>query len=392
MKIHTVNTGESLSEIAKLYGLCETDLAEINGIRGNRISVGEELLIIVPTRVHTARHGDTIERICLRYRLRKSDLLTLNPMLSKKKIEAGQRIALKYDERTHGMAVTNGYIYKGTTADALEKALPYMTYATFASAVADEKGIHRVFNEDALLETVKKQNKIPLLKVHDSFAERYKSEAEASAFCDKIIEIAKSGGYKGVLLNSTANANSASDYIRFLINSKKQMIGSDLILLTECDEKTPPEFNEFADGSVLSYSKLWEDDLPSFENGEKKTIADFACDAESIKSFIELPSFARLGNGFVEIEGAKRTARDYGKITEGDAETLTASFDSGHGRCIYPTLTNIKAVLELMSEYGYMGICFDVSRTPSVFLSMYNTMFKTVNYTASVSREGCSRE
>ena len=217
MKIHTVKSGETLSEIASQYGICEKDLAESNGIFGNKTAVGEELLIIVPTRVHTARTGDTIERICLRYRVRKNDLLALNPSLCRKKIEAGQRIALKYDERTHGMAVTNGYIYKGITNDALRHALPYMTYATFASVTADKRGLHKIFNEGVLLDTVKEAGKIPILKVHDSFTERFKSEEETSAFCDELIELARSLDYKGILLNSTSHSDSAEDYIQFLI-------------------------------------------------------------------------------------------------------------------------------------------------------------------------------
>ena len=392
MKIHTVNEGETLSDVAKKYGVCESDLSEINGIIGNKLSAGEEILILVPTRVHTSRYGDTLEKICMRYRVRINDILTLNPTIDKRKLEANKRIILKYDTRTHGMAVTNGCIYKGTTLNALENVLPLMTYATFASVMADQRGFHKIFDEECLLNTVKKESKVPILKIHDSWNERYSNLGNVTEFCDDIIELARKKGYKGILLNSTAHSCSASDYISFMMNLKKRMIGSDLILFTECDEKTPSGFNEIADGSILSYTKLWNEKICSFSEGEKKIISDFACDSESIKSFIELPSFARLGDGFIDIESAKRKARNKETNTVCDDETLTASFDTGHKKCIYPTLKNVKAVLELMSEYGFMGICFDVMRTPSVFLSMYNAMFKTVNYTTSASREGCSRE
>ena len=157
------------------------------------------------------------------------------------------------------------------------------------------------------------------------------------------------------------------------------MIGSDLILITECDECTPGEFCELADGSVLAYTKLWMEKKPTFTLGEETVIADFACKGESTKTFIEIPSFARVGNGFIQIEEAKNAARlNHSEIIH-DEKTLLSETELPKGKCYYPDLKNEKAVLELLSEYGYMGISFDVMRTPIAYLMMYNAMFKTVN-------------
>lgn len=378
MKIHTVTQGETLSSIAEKYGIYEKDLSGINGISDGKIAVGEELLILIPTRVHTARQGDSVERLCLRYRVRKNDVLAFNPTLCDGRLESGERIALKYDEKAMGMAVANGYVYKGTSYEALERALPYMTYATFVSASADERGLHKIFDEENLLKRVIQENKIPLLKIHDNHKKRFENGSLKDKFSEEIIDAAKSHGYKGIVLNSCAFSDSSESYSAFLMNLKKQMIGSDLILITECDEKVPSVFCDLADGSVFSYSKLWDKIDGKFDECERKAIADFACDAESVKSFIELPSFARYDDGFVDIESAKSIARK-GKVTvESNLDTGLSCFSSGRKNYIYPSLSNIKAVLELLSEYGYMGISFDVSRTPRVFLMMYNAMYKTV--------------
>ena len=378
MKIHTVTRGETLSSISEKYGIYEKDLSGINGIEDGKIAAGEELLILIPTRVHTARQGDSVERLCLRYRVRKNDVLAFNPTLCDGRLESGERIALKYDEKAMGMAVANGYVYKGTSSEALERALPYMTYATFVSASADERGLHKIFDEESLLKRVIQENKIPLLKIHDNHKKRFENGSLGDKFSEEIIDAAKSHGYKGIVLNSCAFSDSAESYSAFLMNLKKQMIGSDLILITECDEKSPAVFCDLADGSTFSYSKLWDKIDGKFDECERKAIADFACDAESVKSFIELPSFARCDDGFVDIESAKSIARK-GKVTvESNAVTGLSSFSSGRKNYIYPNLSNIKAVLELLSEYGYMGISFDVSRTPRVFLMMYNAMYKTV--------------
>ena len=219
MKIHEINGNETLPKIAEKYGVHEEYLARINGIEGGTVAEGEELLVLCPTRVHTAKHGDTVERLCMRYRVRKCDLLAQNPELCTGKLRAGQRIALKLGERSHGMAATNGYIYKGTTLDALRMRFPYMTYATFACYTADERRIHRIFDETELLEEVKKASKIPLLRIHDSWGERYKEHDNLKPFYEEIIELAKKSGYKGVCLNSSAFSNSANEYSHFIVNN-----------------------------------------------------------------------------------------------------------------------------------------------------------------------------
>jgi hypothetical protein len=58
----------------------------------------------------------------------------------------------------------------------------------------------------------------------------------------------------------------------------------------------------------------------------------------------------------------------------------------------YPTLESIKATLDTVHEYGFMGISFDIMRVPLSYLAMYNALFGTSSYTCVRSREGCSRE
>ena len=379
MKIHTVQAGEKIAKIAEEYGVRESNLREINGIPDGEVTVGEDLLILCPTRTHTTRGDDTLERICLRYRVRKSDILALNPRILEEKMTQGKTIVLKYDERTHGMAATNGYIYKGCTEKDIKRALPFMTYATFVCRIKKGNKTEPIYREDELLELVKINGKIPLLKIYADTSFTEKNKDEALEFYDNVIEYAKAREYRGIILNSVPYKGSAEFYSSLLVDLRKRLIGYDLILITECDEKTPVEFNDLSDGSILSYTKLWEDDIPSFNDGEKKAISDFACNGESTKTFIDLPSFARLGNGFTDIESARNSARASKIEIKNNGETLLSEFDTPKGKCYYPNLKNEKAVLELLSKYGYMGISFDVMRTPMAHIMMYNAMFKTVN-------------
>ena len=159
----------------------------INEIETGEPAEGEELLILVPTRSYTVQYGDSTDRIALRFGIPKSDILMLNPWIENE-LKPGQKIALKYDERRGGMAVANGYFYKGCQAEKLRRALPYLTYVSFASARADEKGIKKSFDDKEGVQSVLAAGKIPLVRVHDYYTQRYKS-GEKSVFFIKLIYI-----------------------------------------------------------------------------------------------------------------------------------------------------------------------------------------------------------
>ena len=56
MQIHRVKEGESIYSIAREYGVHPSKIIENNGIRNpSRLTVGRELLILIPTRTYTAR-------------------------------------------------------------------------------------------------------------------------------------------------------------------------------------------------------------------------------------------------------------------------------------------------------------------------------------------------
>ena len=392
MQIHTKLPGESLQDIAVKYGISEGELRAINQIGEGEAAEGEELLILYPTRSYTVQHGDTPEGIALRFGIRKNDLYMLNPWLYDAPFRAGQKIALKYGERRGGMAVANGYCFKGCDKRALGRALPYLTYVTFAAAVADRRGVHRSVDFRKEAKMVVDERKIPLLRVYDRYTERYLCGEDHAKFAEAMISLAIADGYKGLVINSCPLSNSAEEFIDFLMILRKRMIGCDLILITEIDENSPLEFSEYADGSVMYYPKFAMDDPPSFEDGERRILSDFACRAESAKTFIDLPSVVRHDGDFLSHGELRRQARKRGYKARVDENTLLSHVSDGkQGEYCFASMKCIKALLDLTSEFDYMGISFDVMRTPLSHIMMYNSMFKT-SYLSSVrTREGCSR-
>lgn len=392
MQIHIKSPDERVRDIAENYGINEENIRMINELSDAEPADGEELLILIPTRSYTVQYGDTPERIALRFGIRKSDIYSLNPWIREGEIKPGQTLALKYGEHPLGMAVANGYFYKGCTDEMLRRAMPYMTYITFAGAVADERGVHRSadFKGEVALATA--ERKIPLIRVYDRYTERYKRGGDLSEFAEELIALALEGEYKGIVLDACSLKDSAEEFSAFLMILRKLMIGCDLILITEINEESPIEFSEYADGSVMYYPKYAMDEPPSFADGERKILSDFACRGESAKTFIDLPSLARRGKEYYTVTEALRSARRGGYRIEHNESTLLSHIrDRKQGEYSFSSLRNIKALLELINELDYMGICFDIMRTPLSHLMMYNTMFKTSYHTNVRAPEGCSR-
>ena len=396
MQIHRRNNNESIKEIAENYGICEENLRVINNLSEGEAAKGEELLILTPTRSYTTCYGDTPERIAIRFGIRSGDIYSCNPWLTEDRLNVGEKIALKYDERRYGMAVANGYCYKGCTKEMLRRAMPYLTYVTFAGGVADESGVHRSADFKAGVEATLDARKIPLIRIYDRYIDRYKKGCDLTQYAEQMISLALNDSYKGIVLDSCPFNNSADEFVAFLMILRKLLIGCDLILITEINENSPIEFSEFADGSVMYFPKYSMDSPLGFEEGERGIFSDFACRGESAKTFIDLPSLARRGREFTTIESALRLARREGAQIEHNESTLLSHFrDRKQGEYVFSSLKNIKSLLDLVNEFDYMGICFDIMRTPLSHIMMYNSMFKTSYLTPDIYRVktpgGCSR-
>jgi len=77
--IHTVQNGETLSEIAEYYDISINTIKWENNITGNSIKVGQKLNILPTTGVkHTIKKGDTISKIAEKYDAEAEDILVFN--------------------------------------------------------------------------------------------------------------------------------------------------------------------------------------------------------------------------------------------------------------------------------------------------------------------------
>ena len=172
MNIHIVCPDKGISACCDEYSVNEENIRKINEIEKGEAAPGEDMLILMPTRSYRTAYGDTMERIAMRFGISKRELLCSNPWLTRGEPKTGESVTLRYGERRHGMKVANGYYHEGCSDDKLRMTLPYLTYVSFASAVADNHGVRRTMNDKERVKMVNDHGKIPLVRIQDNAKNR----------------------------------------------------------------------------------------------------------------------------------------------------------------------------------------------------------------------------
>jgi LysM repeat protein len=109
---YTVRRGDTLSGIARAHGISLAELREFNNLRGDIISIGQELIVGRETGgmavtglsvestaqgrfyTHEMSSGERIERLLEKHQMDETDFLALNPGMTPSDVRAGQQIVL----------------------------------------------------------------------------------------------------------------------------------------------------------------------------------------------------------------------------------------------------------------------------------------------------------
>ena len=353
MLIHTVSQGETLYNIARKYSVPATKILADNDLCGDRITVGDELIILMPTRTVTVRGGETLDTISKRFDVKKAKLLANNPSLcGKAALRPGQILTVKQDTPTLGSASALGLVEKGCRRENFTRSLPYLTYIAVMECVLSSSEIQRIFDGSWSMPAILKENKIPLLGIReDAGNEWIGSEKASESLVDKIIKAATYGGYKGVYISARSYAGKyPRKFCEFILELRKRFIGCDLILFVETDSNSPSDASELADGGVFIPSDVSIDKT-------KDELLHFANRAESSKVMIGLSSTAAFQDTRITIPEAKHLCYRSGLSLKNDETTLMSCFDyrqyrtgkSSDIRVSFPSVKYTKAKLEYLS-------------------------------------------
>jgi LysM repeat protein len=165
-RVHVVERGESLSEIAARYGVEVDELREWNELEGDTIRIGLELEVERPSEhghaVHRVRSGETLAQIARRYAVSIARLVALNPGLSPDRVREGDEIVVGDGTPSESVGEPGDGSIRGATQLGRHRGWvlrnPERAYATRHTALRLERAF------DALLRV---DPRAPRVRVHD---------------------------------------------------------------------------------------------------------------------------------------------------------------------------------------------------------------------------------
>ena len=377
MHIHTTEPHDTIFKIARRYSVQPTKIMEDNGLFSDRLSTGEELLILTPTRTVTVRGGESLGTLSKRFGVKRSSLIANNPALrGSDNLRPGHILSVKFDTPPMGVASAVGIYTKGTSGGKLALALPYLTYIVVEAYSLKKGEIKERFISDGLGEKFRQAGKIPLLGFTDKSGGEAICATERDELCKNMVALAKEGGYSGICLDVCSAEQKRAVVGDFTLALKKHLYGNDLILFCRGNSASGEDFLDIADGVI-------------FTPDRKNLLTEEECDVtECSKSFVFVDTSACFGDRRGKVSEAKRISRarnieikksglppychyEYKKYVRGEGVTVAVR---------YPSLECIHKLYEKGAELGFLGFAFDIAEITVPTLSMFNACFARADY------------
>lgn len=373
MLIHKVKKGETVYSIAEGYGVSPKVIIENNALSyPDRLPIGRELLILMPTKTYTSRRGDEIEKVCKRFSLEKEELLRNNPSLSAMaKIYPEEIFSIRYPEKSHGLIFTNGYLYDGCSTDKLSSLLRYLSEVTLCSSIYEKNQVRNIFDARRFKEFIKKKGKKLNLRIYlkGPLDENYFNESSPSQF----LKAAKSIEADGIILPIPASADQKA-LISFIENLYEILKNEQITLTLEYTKDTPVAIESSCDRKIICRDGTLER-LLTQQSDELKFYTEICPKIKAERTMLDLSPFAYRENKGVDLESMLMECdRNLKEIYEGP-DGMILYFGEGAKRCVMPSLKYIKAKLDLVGELGFMGVCIDIMRCPRSHIMMLSSLF-----------------
>ncbi len=230
MTIHIVTSGETLTGIARQYGVSLTNLAADNGLAENSgLAVGQALVVQIPTLTHTVERGETLTSIAQRYGTTALQLLRNNYKLGGiDRLRVGEEIVITYEGERRGKTfAVNSYAYPNIQPSLLREQLPYLTYLTPFTYGITSGGSAVIPNDTELIRIAGEYGVDTLLHLSTlTEGGNFSSERASLIFgnpelqtslIDELTEIAQQKGFDGIDVDfEFINPAERFDYIQFL--------------------------------------------------------------------------------------------------------------------------------------------------------------------------------
>ncbi|MGB3921995.1 MAG: peptidoglycan DD-metalloendopeptidase family protein [Minisyncoccia bacterium] len=121
ISVYVVRKGDTLGEIAEMFGVSRNTIIWANSLRGSTIKEGQELVILPISGVrHIVKSGDTLKSITTKYKADLDDVLSYNGLAADSKLKTGDVII-----------IPGGIVNAPTTLAQSGSSSSYPTYAGY---------------------------------------------------------------------------------------------------------------------------------------------------------------------------------------------------------------------------------------------------------------------
>ncbi len=214
MIIYVVKPGDTLSSIAKKYGVDVDILAEINDLQNtNTLVVGQSLIIQQNLNtVYVVKPGDTLSSIARAYHISLQEMIDLNPGIKPPyKLLVGQKLNVEPNEENRKHIILNGFAYSTSRSEEVANALDDLTLLSIFSYRYDKSGHLVQISDRRLLDLCNEYESQALLTVTN--------QNEKGLFSsDYADELLKSNEMQENLLNDIATKLKSTEYYGLVLD------------------------------------------------------------------------------------------------------------------------------------------------------------------------------
>ncbi|MED4354064.1 LysM peptidoglycan-binding domain-containing protein [Schinkia azotoformans] len=215
MAIHTVQKGDSLWAIAKLYNTSIQSIMEINGLESST-NIVPGLALYIPDeqlhiRLYKIKAGDTLWSIAIRYNTTAYNIISANPQIDPNRLSIGQIITIPSPNKAK--IQTLGFLVPQSlkALEVINKIANSLTYiAIVAYSFLQEGWAYRVLDDAPYIQRAKQLGIKPLLMIRNITSEGFSAELAGAVLAnatlrrrliDSIVNLTNQAGYAGVSID-----------------------------------------------------------------------------------------------------------------------------------------------------------------------------------------------
>ncbi len=190
MLIYTVQSGDTLRNIARRFGLTPFRIAADNRLQDPvSLVVGQNLLIQADSVRYTVQQGQTLYSISQEFGVPLERLIEANPNLNPINLQVGDTVMIPLTEESiQRPIIVNGYAYPTIDVNSLNCVLPFLTFLSPFSYSMTPQGELIAANDNDLVYRSLRSGVMPLMTITNIFDGTFNTEVLSTVLNDPVLQ------------------------------------------------------------------------------------------------------------------------------------------------------------------------------------------------------------